>query len=272
MTRDFEVDSEFAEYMFRTSDVADDDLEASLVAAGGPHDSLKVAVIHVDGKSVAVLMDGHRRLVVCEKHRLVYSVERIPLPSREAVFEWMDAFQLARRNLTPQQEATARGRMVKRRIDGGQKAEIAVAEVAKRDGVSDRQVYRNLDKVKKIESVDKAVRKDVECCTESEIAFLAALPKRDQRDVVKSWKDGEFSSLRSAIKGEPVEDATDSPPPEPVVATNATQQAQKEALHALGKLKDAVVSLYRAKENRNMKATVGLHLGKVSEILEAWVR
>ena len=47
-----------------------------------------------------ILLDGHNRLRICEKHGLPYGTAPVELPDRDAARDWMLANQLGRRNLT----------------------------------------------------------------------------------------------------------------------------------------------------------------------------
>lgn len=50
-----------------------------------------------------ILLDGHNRLAICQKHGLAYQTVEIDLPDREAAADWIIANQLGRRNLNPDQ-------------------------------------------------------------------------------------------------------------------------------------------------------------------------
>ena len=61
-----------------------------------------------------ILVDGHNRFAICAKHNIYYQTKTIDLPDEEAVEDWMDANQLGRRNLTPDQRSIMRGRRYNR--------------------------------------------------------------------------------------------------------------------------------------------------------------
>jgi hypothetical protein len=58
-----------------------------------------------------VLLDGHNRYEICERLNLVYEKAFLDLADRDAAMDWIDANQLGRRNLKPDQVSLARGRM-----------------------------------------------------------------------------------------------------------------------------------------------------------------
>jgi SAM-dependent methyltransferase len=81
-------------------------LEASL-RAYGCRDPLKVW-----GR---VLLDGHRRLEFCKRHRIPYETEHVELPDRPAALLWVEQHQLTRHDLTDDQRAALAVRVLRRR-------------------------------------------------------------------------------------------------------------------------------------------------------------
>lgn len=69
-----------------------------------------------------LLLDGHNRKQICDANNLTYSTIEIELPDRDAAFDWIDANQLGRRNLTPDQRTLLIGRRYNRakKKHGGQ--------------------------------------------------------------------------------------------------------------------------------------------------------
>jgi hypothetical protein len=56
-----------------------------------------------------ILLDGHHRLAICERHGLTYTIQELTLPDMDAARLWMIANQLGRRNLTEQHASYFRG-------------------------------------------------------------------------------------------------------------------------------------------------------------------
>ena len=77
-------------------------LEANLLKAGC-RDALIV------WQEEQILLDGHHRYAICERHTLPYTIQEITLPSLDAARLWMIQNQLGRRNLTEQQASYFRG-------------------------------------------------------------------------------------------------------------------------------------------------------------------
>jgi len=61
-----------------------------------------------------ILLDGHHRYEICQQHGIDFAVTEVELADREAAADWIDANQLGRRNLTPDQAALLRGRRYNR--------------------------------------------------------------------------------------------------------------------------------------------------------------
>jgi len=101
------IDAEFKNLLPALSNEESAGLEASLVAEGC-RDSLIV------WEEEGILLDGHNRWGICEKHGINYEIRKISLPDRDAAMDWIDANQAARRNITPDQLRLIRGRRYNR--------------------------------------------------------------------------------------------------------------------------------------------------------------
>jgi len=60
------------------------------------------------------LLDGHNRFEICTRLDIEYRVTSLDLADKAAALDWMDANQLGRRNLTPEQMSILRGRIYNR--------------------------------------------------------------------------------------------------------------------------------------------------------------
>ena len=100
-----------------------------------------------------ILLDGHNRKEICDRLRLEYAVTELALPDREAACDWVDANQLGRRNLTPDQMSLLRGRRYNRRktAHGGSRnsrgqnvpLKKTSEKLAEEHGVTDRTIKRD---------------------------------------------------------------------------------------------------------------------------------
>jgi hypothetical protein len=76
-------------------------LEANL-QRDGCRDAL---VVYRDDENESILLDGHRRLEICERNGLLYSIREIAIGSHEEAIQWVCEHHLARRNLNESQRA-----------------------------------------------------------------------------------------------------------------------------------------------------------------------
>lgn len=271
MPEEFVIDQEFAERMFQTSAACDEDLESSLLESGGPMDKLHVAEFPADDGSpdiVSVLMDGHRRHAICEKHGLPFTVTRRTFASREDALAEMDAIQLRRRNLNPTQEGIVRARMVAHRISSHPEhhVEDVVEDVAEETGVTGRTVFRDMDTAKSLEKVAPNLRAlAVAELTKIDIRRLSELDYDEQRSVVSEFQDGEFTSLKAAINGEKYPDDVVEPKKK-----GAKPDKQEAAQRALGKLQDAIHDLNVAMPNATNTKVAKSYTDRLANLLSAW--
>ena len=97
------VDPEFAALMPPQTEEERAKLEESLLA-NGCMDPLKA---HTE---TGILLDGHTRKALCDKHDIRYTVEWVSVPGgREGARAWVIAFAFSRRNLTELQKSVLRG-------------------------------------------------------------------------------------------------------------------------------------------------------------------
>ena len=71
-----------------------------------------------------ILVDGHNRYDICQKHGLPFQTKQIEFADDEAAKDWIDANQLGRRNLTPDQRSILRGRRYNRMKRQGARTDL----------------------------------------------------------------------------------------------------------------------------------------------------
>jgi hypothetical protein len=120
-----------------------------------------------------ILLDGHNRKPICDKHGIGYRISEIDLPDREAAMEWIDANQDGRRNEPPEQLSLIRGRRYNRakakhggdRRSSAQNEHLKTAdELAEKTGVSAATIRRDgefADAVEKLKEVDPEIQQKV---------------------------------------------------------------------------------------------------------------
>lgn len=92
---EYRIDPELNEVLPKLSDADYKALEQSLLTEG-----FKGAPIMVWGD---IIVDGHNRYDICNKHNIPYEVKEIEFASKEEAIIWMVRQQLGRRSLTPLQ-------------------------------------------------------------------------------------------------------------------------------------------------------------------------
>jgi hypothetical protein len=148
------IDPEFATLLSLGSDTENDLLEAELVKAGGPRDPLIIWA------GTGLLVDGHRRWRLIEKHGLSYTTQEVEFESRDAVIKWILLHQLSRRSLSEYERVRKLKELVAA-MNG--KKDDRVQQAAAVVGVSARSVYRMLEVGKVAERVIPQFRDYMNC-------------------------------------------------------------------------------------------------------------
>ena len=112
------VDKEFAALIAPLTAEERQQLEANLIAHG-----CRDALVVWRG----LLLDGHNRLEICNRHGLPYDTAEIELPDRESAKLWIEENQIGRRNLTTDQRAAVAYRIMQRRVAVSKKQRAAKA-------------------------------------------------------------------------------------------------------------------------------------------------
>jgi len=127
-----------------------------------------------------VLIDGHNRFAICEKHGIPFGTFALSFDNREAAEDWIDRNQLGRRNLAPDQWNLIMGRVYNRTKAGHggdrkskaqngtlieKRSEQTTAETVGKDfGVSKNTVKRAgkfADAVETIKKIDPGIEKKI---------------------------------------------------------------------------------------------------------------
>lgn len=156
------IDAEFRSLIPPLADDVRAALEESIVR-DGCRDPLVV------WKEERILLDGHNRYEICERLKLDFETYVVSLPDREAAADWIDANQLGRRNLSPEQASHLRGRRYNRTKTAGHGAKSecqngtqnTAEKLAEQHGVSPRTIMRDAAFATAVEIV-KAIDPDIE--------------------------------------------------------------------------------------------------------------
>ena len=145
-----------------------------------------------------VLVDGHNRYSICSKHGLPFDVVQIEFADREAAMDWMDANQLGRRNITPDQFTLLLGRRYNRakKAQGGTGANQHVAQtgqivqsastakkLAEEHGVDERTVRRAGQYAEAVAKVSQAVQTPIAAPRQAVIKAAALIEKAPEKAI-----------------------------------------------------------------------------------------
>jgi len=142
-----------------------------------------------------ILIDGHNRYSICQKHKLEFPVKQIEFHDEDEVRDWMIKNQLGRRNLSPEQQSYLRGLRYNREKSQGRRTDLTLdqndpkleplstaAALAKEYKVSEATIKRDGDFAKGLDFIGKENPK-----LKNEILKgQSKLKKRDIRSLTKS--------------------------------------------------------------------------------------
>lgn len=213
-------------------------LESSILAEG-----VRDPVVVWEGQDVIV--DGHNRHAICEKHGLSYPTVEMPFDDRDAVIQWMCENQLGRRNLTDAARSDLRGKLYRQL----KKREGRPEKLGHNDPVSgptDERVARR-------EGVSpKTVKRDAE--------YSEALDTLEELGVQRQ----EFTSGQRNVRKNHVLELAKTAKEDPDLARDAWQRVKVEGPKA-GSIKEAMRSARNERATHTVKQTedelVSIQLG-----------
>jgi hypothetical protein len=237
-TRTFRIDPEFRDRIPGLSEEAFRGLEADILADGQIFDALKV------WKEEGVLLDGHHRYTVAQKHGMAYPVTYVSLPDRETALDWIDRHASDQRNLEPDALALIRGRRYnfEKKRHGGQDRfgspsghcdhlDGTAQTLASELGVSEKTIRRDgafAQAVEKLGISQEVTSGKLEASRSDVVKVAKALPENPTpKQVEKAKKELEAPKvvpLKLAPKPEPFEN------PEELERLRAENESLKDRL------------------------------------------
>ena len=146
-----------------------------------------------------LLVDGHNRYAICMKHGLPFDTVQKEFADRDEAMDWMDANQLGRRNLTPDQRSIIRGRRYNRtKLKSGTRTDL----VAKCDKVNTAKALAGEHGVNRATIIRDGKRADA-------IERLAVTAPEKAQSVLDGKK--RFNEVRRDIKLDKVKEAAALP-------------------------------------------------------------
>lgn len=194
------IDPEFRDLLPEPNPKSRAMLAGMLIEAGRPRDAVVVWLGH------GIIVDGHTRYAICKEHGLQYDITEVAFPDRNAVKNWIDRNQLARRNLDAHDYALLLVRIFTRHVEAGtpggaRKATSREADVAEKTVDRARRYVDALHSLKP--DIQAIVTKGGELrARQGDVVLLAFHPETAQREIIQQVRSGEFTSLGSALHGE----------------------------------------------------------------------
>lgn len=189
------IDEEFKNRLPPADVISSVALRKSLVAGGGPQDTIKV----LDGTNI--IIDGHRRYAICEELKLPFVIQRLGFENRDEVLRWIDQRAAANRNLGAHQRAELVSRMV---AESDKTPAEAVAEIAEDSGITERQVYRLKRHGDAISSLPDSIKNRIERgelqANPADVKKMAAMSVVERMAVSKIVVRNKTDKLKDAIE------------------------------------------------------------------------
>jgi len=198
---DITIDNEFRDLIAPLTEEEYSSLENNILEYG-----FNPAYPLIVWKDYNIIVDGHNRFGICQKHGIEFVVIEQEFDSREAVIDWMVDNQLSRRNIDPNTRAYLIGKKynVEKNKWGGSRGnsctlktdEKLAAEfnTSPRTVKNDLAYYKSVEKVcetgeiSRDELMNKATMKDVNA--------LAKLNDDERQEAIDKLKNGEAVNRR----------------------------------------------------------------------------
>jgi site-specific DNA-methyltransferase (adenine-specific) len=220
------IDPEFKAFIPWLRDEELEMLESSILKEG-----LREPLLVWNG----IIVDGHNRYSVCQKHAIPVRVREMEFAGRDEALVWMIQNQLARRNLTPEQYSYLWGKRYKmeKKTSGGQEGndnnpsgragksqetEVdklstldpgkTANKIASQAGVSERTVRRDEAFAKDIDTISQNTGMEQQeilskkmPVTRQIVKEIAQMPPKAQQKAMKAVKGSKgIKSARDAVK------------------------------------------------------------------------
>lgn len=198
------IDEEFKDLLPPLTKEEFAQLEANILADGKINESLKVWSDNGDD----ILLDGHHRMTLAEKHSLECDIEAIPkINNRQEAKAWIIKHARGQRNLTPEQESYLRGVQYNNEKGPahrpGKKAGHNVPlntrdRLAEEHKVTPKTIQRDADFATAVDAIAKnagsgakqAILNRDAGVTKKDVIALSELPAAKQKEAIKKGPAG----------------------------------------------------------------------------------
>ena len=190
--KEYRIDPELNEVLPKLSDTDYKALEQSLLT-----DGFKGAPIMVWGD---IIVDGHNRYEICNKHNIPYEVKSIEFASKEEAIIWMVRQQLGRRSLTPLQRIQI---VEKYRPFYKKKAKENQSKAGKNYGNGSQKLSENsTTAIAELENSTTPIPKEEKVDVRAELAKEADVSTNTYSKGMKILKSGNEELINETINGQ----------------------------------------------------------------------
>jgi len=211
------------------------ELEASIIADG----IREPLIVWRTGR---VLVDGHNRLRIAEKHGLPYRVTELDFADHDAARQWVIRNQLSRRNLTPDAASYLRGLLVRAAPrDSGARTDrtssnslTRLQAMADEHGVTRQTLHNDAVFADAVDAIAEAAGDDARPVllsgkvAKKDVLQVAKLPAEQQAEVIRRVQD-EGAQVKAAVRDVSRQEAAQLA--DEVAATEDTQRQAAAVEH-----------------------------------------
>lgn len=248
------------------------DLLEQNILTNGCLDSLKVA--NIDGDQV--LIDGHNRLRICEKHGMSYDVKPLAVDGRDGAHDWIINNQLGRRNITPDQASYLRGQRYLREKSQGARTDLTSGQSDQKSGtaeklaeefnVGEKTIRRDAEFAAAVDSIAEVAGEEARAAilsgeiplNKQDVVELASLPESNVKEVVAAQQSA-AKALRTFRATDGVSEATSAPNAADVITSVLAALAESSPVtyrDAIDEAMERVQCLRHRNRDRDLESVV----------------
>lgn len=243
MNRDLQLDEEFQRLLGSHSSEEFDQLKKNLIADGRVIDP----IIVWEGQDIVV--DGHTRYQIALAEGIPFEVIELPFVDREAVKQWIYGHQFGRRNGSGLERARWRSMlvdMIASKNSAPKSRRSAVKEVAKKTGVKERQVNRDIATSKSLEQLPESARRNIETgviqASAESVSRIALLPETQRSQVVEILENLP-TSVEEEVTFRSVDEVIEAVAEHQTKTESAPKKPSKEVEQAVARIEKAIAEL-----------------------------
>ena len=262
----FTIKQKWSSYFPRLDEESTALLEASILKEG----QRDPVVVTQEG----IVIDGHNRLEILQRHGIEAFFEEVQLETDDEIESWIISNQLSRRSIAGAKRNYFRGRLVDLTTaaipsaprgatmasNEGQPTQLeeTLAGLEESEGVKKRQLLRDRDLARSVETLSPAARREFlgtdKVLPVPAIKEVASLPADEQVAAMREWKNGNGAATakkakKAGSRGEFLEVA---------------QEGHKQCLQHLGSIKRTLRSLDSDKRSEGYLST---QITRIEELL-----